>query len=140
MKRGITSRRAWRIAGTLAGLTLAMGTACSDLGSGLDPFQPEVTSATDDFQFQASGFTNIDASKAWTWQNTGTRATVNHATTTAGGSAHVVIRDANGVIVYDKDLTSSLTEPTATGAAGTWNIRVTLTHFSGSINFRVQKL
>lgn len=131
-----TRRRAWR---PFALLALAAGVACSST-TGLDPFQPEVTSATDNFQLQASNFTNISASKSWAWVNTGTQATVNEATNAAGGTAHLRIRDAAGAIIYDKDLSPSANEPTATGASGTWRIEVTLTHFSGGINFRVQKL
>lgn len=135
-----THRRPWGIAATIALLTLAMGAACSDLGAPIDPFQPNVTSVTDSFQLHASNFTNISASKSWTWQNSGTQATVIHSTTAATGSAHILIRDANGATVYDKDLATSLTEPTTIGASGTWNITVTLTHFSGSVDFRVRKL
>lgn len=136
----MTHRRPWRIAGMTALLTLAMGAACSDLGAPIDPFQPKVTSVTDSFQLQASNFTDISASKSWTWQNTGTQATVIHSTTAVTGSAHILIRDANGTIVYDNDLAVTLTEPTTVGTSGIWTITVTLTHFSGSVDFRVQKL
>jgi hypothetical protein len=72
--------------------------------------------------------------------NTGTRATINHSTTTSSGSATLVIRDAAGTSVYSKALVPSLNEPTAVGTAGTWTVQVTLSSYSGTINFLAQKL
>ena len=106
----------------------------------LGPFQPEITSATDNFQLQATGVTAITSMQTYTWANTGTRATVNHSTTTTAGNARLTIRDAAGATVYDKTLVSSLNEPTSVGTAGTWTIQLRLTNYSGTLNFRVQKL
>lgn len=112
-------------------------TSCSD---SLAPFQPEVTNATDNFQLQATGVTSVSATRTYSWSNTGTRATVNHSTTTSGGTARLVIRDAGGTSVYDGPLVASLNEPTTVGVAGTWTIELRLTGYSGTLNFRVQRL
>ena len=104
------------------------------------PFQPEITSATDNFQLQATGVTTVTSTLTYSWVNTGTRATVNHSTTTTAGNAQLTIRDAAGATVYDKPLVASLNEPTSVGMAGTWTIQVRLTTYSGTLNFRVQKL
>lgn len=122
--------------------TLALGsalgtTSCSDP---LAPFEPEVTNASDNFQLQATNVSDVSTSRAYLWTNTGTRATVNHSTTTAAGTASLTIRDAAGTIVYDKQLVPSLNEPTAVGVAGTWTIQLRLTDYSGTLNYRVQKL
>lgn len=121
---------------------LAIGAAlllagCSDP---LGPFEPEITNATDNFQLQATGVTAVASTLSYSWANTGTRATVNHSTTTAAGTAQLIIRDASGTIVYDKALVPSLNEPTATGTPGNWTIQLRLADYSGTLNFRVQKL
>lgn len=110
---------------------------CSD--NGLAPFQPEVTNATDNFQLQATGVRNRTVTLTYDWNNTGAQATVNHSTTTTAGAAHLIIQDGIGAIVYDKALVPSLNDTTATGAAGAWTIRLVLSNYSGTLNFRVQK-
>ena len=117
-----------------ASLTIA---ACSDP---LSPFQPEITNATDNFQLQATGVTAVTSTLTYSWANTGTRATVNHSTTTTTGAAQLTVRDAAGTIVYDKALSPSLNEPTIAGAAGTWTVQLRLSTYSGTLNFRIQKL
>jgi len=109
-------------------------------GNSLAPFQPEITSATDNFQLQATGVSGADATRTYSWSNTSTQATVNHSTTTTVGTARLTIRDAAGTTVYDTLLAPSLNEPTAAGVAGTWTIELSLTRYSGTLNFRVQKL
>ncbi|HET9424000.1 MAG TPA: hypothetical protein VFO55_01410 [Gemmatimonadaceae bacterium] len=123
------------LTGGLVALVLAMG--CSDP---LAPFDPEVTSATDNFQLQASNVTSMTSTVTYDWANTGTRATINHSTTTTAGTAAIVIRDAAGTVVYTKTLVPSLNEPTLVGVAGTWKIELTMTNYSGTLNFRAQKL
>jgi hypothetical protein len=111
---------------------------CSD--NTLAPFQPEVTSVKDNFQLQATGVTNRTATLTYQWENTGTRAKVNHSTTTTHGTAHVIIRDSGGSTVYDKALVPSLTDTTTVGSSGMWTILLELNQYSGTLNFRVQKL
>lgn len=123
-------------------VTVALGsalgtTSCSDP---LAPFQPEVTNATDNFQLQATSVLDVSATRTYSWSNTGTRATVNHSSTTTAGTAWLTIRDAAGTTVYDKQLVPSLNEPTAAGVAGTWSIQLRLTGYSGTLNYRVQRL
>lgn len=111
--------------------------ACSD---SLAPFEPEISTAADNFQLQASGVTKVTGSQTYSWTNTGTRATINHSTTLTAGSAQLIIRDAAGTVVYDRALVPSLNEPTSAGTAGTWTIQLRLTGYSGTLNFRAQKL
>ena len=126
-----------RSLGLLAIVTTGAG-ACSD--NPLEPFQPEVNNATDNFQLQATDVAGVSATQTYSWNNTGTRATVNHSTTTTAGGAALTIRDATGAVVYTKSLSPSLNEATATGTAGTWTIVLSMTSYSGTLNFRVQKL
>lgn len=122
---------------TIALVSALSAISCSDP---LAPFQPEVGNATDNFQLQATNVSDISATRGYSWSNTGTRATINHSTTTSGGTAWLTIRDAAGTTVYDKQLVPSLNEPTAPGVAGTWTIQLRLAGYSGTLNFRAQKL
>lgn len=121
-----------------SGLALVTLTACS--ADPLAPFQPEIANVADNFQLQATNVATVTMTRTYTWQNTGTRATVNHATTLGAGSIRLTIRDAAGTTVYNKGLVPSLNEPTSAGTAGTWTIVLTLTGYSGTVNFRAQKL
>lgn len=117
-------------------MLLALG--CGD--DPLAPFQPEITSATDNFQLQATGVATVTTTGTYSWSNSGARATINHSTTTSAGSARILIRDGGGTVVYDEELVPSLNEPTAVGVPGTWTIELRLTNYSGTLNFRAQKL
>ncbi len=119
-------------------LAVAALGACG--GESLNPFQPQISKPTDNFQLQATNVTDVSTTMTYTWVNSGTRATVNHSTTTTAGSTLVVIKDAAGVVVYTRTLSPSLNEPTIAGQAGSWTIQLTLVKYSGTLNFRVQKL
>ncbi|WP_411281255.1 hypothetical protein [Gemmatimonas sp.] len=125
-------------------LLVVMAACGSDpLGPGdpLGAFQPEISNAADNFSLQATGVTNVTTTINYTWANSGTRATINHSTTTRAGSTLLVIKDANGATVYSKALSPSLNEPTSpVGVAGRWSVQLTLTNYSGTLNFRAQKL
>lgn len=101
--------------------------------------QPQVTNAVDDFQFQATNLSRVTQTVQYTWQNTGTQANVNQATTITSGSATLRIRDASGTQVYSNDLAANGTLMTSTGTTGNWTIEVVLSNVTGTINFRVQK-
>lgn len=126
-----------RLSSAIALSALLAASGCSDP---LGPFQPEITNTTDSFQLQATGVAGVTSTLTYSWTNTGTRATINHSTTTTAGNARIVVRDAAGAIVYDKALAPSLNEPTAAGAAGTWTIQLALANYSGTLNLRAQKL
>jgi hypothetical protein len=117
---------------------LALLVACGD--DPLSPFQPEITSATDAFQAQATDVTNVTATQTYTWSNTGSRASINHSTITASGAARLIVKDAAGVTVYDHELVPSLNEPTAVGTAGLWTVQLRFSSYSGTLNFRAEKL
>ena len=116
---------------------MALLAACTD---SLAPFEPEISAAADNFQMQATGVKNVSTTRSYAWANSGSRATINHSTTATAGTAQLTIRDAAGKVVYDRALVPSLYAATAVGTAGTWNIQVQLTTYSGTLNFRAQKL
>ena len=105
----------------------------------LAPFQPQITNMPDDFQLQATGVQNVTTTVQYTWQNTGTSANVNQASTMSSGSATLTIFDNNNVQVYSQNLSANGTFQTSTGTTGNWTIRVTLNNCYGTLNFRAQK-
>lgn len=116
---------------------IAIALACSD---SLAPFQPEINNVADNFQFQATALTNVTTSVQYSWQNSGTAATVNHSSAVTAGTATLTVKDANGATVYSGALVASGTPSTTAGVAGAWSVHVALVNVSGTLNFRVQKL
>jgi hypothetical protein len=123
----------------IAVLTIASALACGNSSGPLAPFEPQINNAPDNFQFQASGVTNVTWTYTYQWSNTGDSATVNHSTTTTGGSATITILDKNGTQLYSQPLKPTGTEGMVKGVLGLWTIRVVFTNYSGTVNFRVQK-
>ena len=121
-------------------VALLMLSGCgSDPTDPLAQFEPQVNNSTDSFQLQATDVTDVGSVLRYSWENTGTQASVDHSTTTAGGAAGLIIKDASGTTVYDQGLAPSLNEDTSSGSTGTWTITVALSEYSGTLNFRVQK-
>lgn len=136
MSRSPASKRTCRV----AAFVVLVGAVAGCSSNSLAPFQPQISSAADNFQLQATNVSNVTTTLTYTWSNSGTQATINHATTTTFGSTLLVIKDAAGATVYSKALAASLNEPTSAGQAGTWSIQLMLTNYSGTLNFRAQKL
>jgi hypothetical protein len=112
--------------------------ACGDSATapGRDP---QVINSTDNFQYQISDIQDFSGSQVYTWQNTGTTATVNQSASISAGSATLVIRDASGAQVYSHSLADNGTFSSSAGTAGAWSIRVTYSGASATVNFRVDK-
>lgn len=129
------------IVAVLTWVGFAFLAGCGGQSGALNPrFQPQVTNQPDNFQFQATNVTNVTQTLQYTWQNSGTMASVNQATTSTGGTATLTIRDASGTQVYTKDLNANGTFQTIAGTTGAWTIQVVFTNWSGTVNFRVQKV
>ena len=122
-------------------VTFAVLGACgSNRSDPLSPaVQPEIVNNTDSFSFQVTGVENASTTLTYSWQNTGTVATVNQSAAIASGSATLVIRDAVGTQVYSRSLSDNGTFNSTAGTAGTWSIRVVFSGTSGTINFRADK-
>lgn len=121
-------------------LVFALGALAGCGSDPLGPFQPEVSNVADNFALQATGVTNVSTTTSYRWTNTTTRATINHSTTTSAGTTQLTVRDAAGTVVYDRALAPSLNEPTVVGVAGAWTIQLRTTGYTGTMNFRAQKL
>jgi hypothetical protein len=114
--------------------------ACGGGNSALNPaFQPQVANQTDNFQFQTTGVKNVTQTLHYTWQNSGTVASINQACAITSGTAVITLRDANGNAVYSADLKANGTFTSLQGTAGAWTIDVVLNNLNGTLNFRVQK-
>ena len=127
-------------AGRLA-LALVIGAvACGENASLIGPDnQLEVTSATDQFQFQLTALNDVTDSRSYDWENTGDQATIDISQAIASGSAVLTIRDADGTVMYDADIGADNDTTTPQGVPGTWQVDVVLTNVTGTFNFRVQK-
>lgn len=135
----LSSNRRCRLAPGLAlGLAVAMIlTGCGDTTS--PGVQPEIANVTDNFQFQTSSLHAASGTWTYTWQNSGTAATVNQACSITGGTASLVIRNPQGKPVYDRDLADNGTFVTLGGTPGGWTIEVAFDRISApAMNFRVQ--
>lgn len=124
--------RRWILAG-LMGVA-----ACGDSATapGRDP---EIINTTDNFQYQITGIQDFSGTQVYTWQNSGTTATINQSAAVAAGTATLVIRDATGAQVYSRSLAENGTFATSAGVAGAWTIRVSYSGASATVNFRVDK-
>jgi hypothetical protein len=114
--------------------------ACSDSANVIGPSnQPEITNATDNFQFQASNLMDVSQVLTYTWNNTGTQANVDHSGAIVSGTASLLLRDASGTERYNGNLRNTGTFTSTAGTSGNWTIEVRLTDVTGTVNFRVQK-
>ena len=125
--------------GGIAMLAMAGALACKNSTGPLAPYQPQINNIADDFQFQATGVSNVTWTYDYRWTNTGDSATVNQSTTATGGSAVLTIRDGTGAQLYSQSLTANGTFGMTKGIHGSWYVRVQFTNYSGTVNFRVQK-
>ena len=121
------------------GAVVGLG-GCSNNSNPIAPFQPEVINHADAFQFQITHAKNVTTALNYSWVNSGTRATINHSTSTTSGTASVTLFDAAAQQVYTSPLLASGTQQSAVGVSGTWTVRIVFNNYSGSANFRVEKL
>ncbi|MDH3196975.1 MAG: hypothetical protein OEO21_01910 [Candidatus Krumholzibacteria bacterium] len=123
----------------LCGLAFLMGSvACSDSPSS-PGVQPEITNETDSFAYQVSSVKDYSGMASYTWENTGTAASVDISSAPASGSAVIVMADAEGNHVFSEPVSASGSFPSAAGSAGFWTVRVYYASFTGTVNFRAQK-
>lgn len=114
--------------------------ACDDTNLIGPANQLEVTNAVDQFQFQLTDLADVDDVRSYTWENTGTQATIDVSQAITGGSAFLTITDADGTIMYQEDIADDSDATTPVGVAGTWRIEVRLESTTGTFNFRVQRV
>ena len=78
------------------------------------------------------------ATICWEWSSSAPAVDVNQATTVTAGSATLVVLDAAGSEIYRRDLAENGTFDTGAGDVGDWTVRLNLSRYSGTLNFRLQ--
>lgn len=121
-------------------LSFAIFTGCTkSQNNSLASFQPEIANAADNFQLQATNVTQVTTTIDYNWSNSGTMATIDKSGVLTAGSARILLYDKNGTTVATSDLKVTGNESSSIGVSGVWKIRLELTQFDGTLNFRVQK-
>ncbi len=128
----VQGMRRWLAAGVV------LIAACGD-GTTAPGREPEIINTTDNFQYQITEIQDFSGTQVYSWENTGTTATVNQSAAVSAGSATLVLRDANGVEVYSRSLADDGTFSSDAGTAGTWSVRVTYNGTDATVNFRLDK-
>ncbi len=113
--------------------------ACGDSNVIGPDNQLEVTNAQDNFQLQVSALDEVSQTLEYSWENTGTQATIDVSQAITSGAAMLTITDADGTVVYQEDLADDSDGQTLVGVAGAWGIRVVLDGVNGTFNFRAQR-
>ena len=106
----------------------------------LAPFEPEIVTDADAFQFQITDAKDVTVTRSYVWSNAAGSATIDHSTSLTDGSATVVILDGDGKEVYRSTLKASGLDQSDTGTAGNWTVQVVFLGFDGTANFRVEQL
>lgn len=120
-------------------ICLILLSGCAKDNNSLAAFQPEITNAADNFQLQATNVTSTTTTIDYNWTNSGSMATINKSGVLNAGTAKVTIIDKNGTTVLTSDLKVTGDETSNVGVSGIWKIRLELSSYSGTLNFRVQK-
>jgi hypothetical protein len=120
-------------------LLISLGCAKEKTDNSLSAFKPEITNQADNFQLQATSIVNTTTSITYTWRNNGLKANIDKSGIISGGSGKLTIHDANGLQVYTTDLNTTGSDLSSTGVSGDWKIKLDLTNYNGTLNFRVQK-
>ena len=101
--------------------------------------QPQIVNQPGNFEYQVSDVQGFSGTISYTWQNSGTQANVNQATTISGGSVTLQIFDAAQTQVYTRSLGDNGTFVTTAGQPGGWTVRVVYSAaVAPVVNFRAQ--
>lgn len=123
----------------LSAVLMTTVAACGDSNVIGPENELEVTSAQDNFQLQVSALDEVSQTLDYSWQNTGTQATIDISQAITSGTALLTITDAAGTVVYQEDIADDSDGQTTVGVAGAWTISVVLDGVNGTFNFRAQR-
>jgi hypothetical protein len=120
-----------------AAVVVAVLAACSDANVIGPANQLEVSNQPGIFEWQVTALVRVTQTLTYTWENPGTLADVNQASSLGAGTATLHVSDDTGTQVYSRSLGENGTFQTAPGVAGAWRVTVTLVGASGALNFRL---
>jgi hypothetical protein len=121
--------------GMLISVTLA---ACGGDSLGPDG-RVQATVSIDAVLLQMWDLSGATDTRSYTWQNTGTQATVDILQLPCSGSAILVVKDDAGTNVHQEDIFNDNDTDTAIGVAGQWTVEVQLQNVNCSFSVRVAK-
>jgi hypothetical protein len=113
--------------------------ACSDDTPTSPGAQPRIVNNTDTFEFQVTSMQNYSSVWRYNWTTTGTIADVDQSSVVGGGTVVLRLVDADGTIVYSRNLAQDGSYTSESGATGQWRVEIEMSKCSGTLNFRVQK-
>jgi len=93
----------------------------------------------DNFSLHIGSVQNFSYKTTYSWENSGTKASVRQASSIAEGVANLEVRDAAGLVVHAKSLRESGSFTTFEGKPGTWKIHFVLNDATGSVTFEVRR-
>ena len=102
-----------------------------------EPNEFTLQNTTNDFQYQVRSVSNWTATREYSWQNTGTIASVDGSSFIQAGSAILTLLDASGVQVYSEDLAVQGILFSTAGTPGAWKVRLNSVNLTGTITFRI---
>lgn len=123
-------------AAALLGTWLLLGAGCAGTQKAGNDFQ--VTNRSDFFEFKIGDAKTFTMSQNYAWWNPDSSAAVRQDSGIQAGEALVEIRDADGSVVYSKNLREQGTMVSLKGKPGMWSVKVTLDKADGSVHFQVE--
>jgi len=123
---------------TLIALSIAL-TACADDNPLGPDSQVQISSAPDNFLLQVRFMEDGTDDLIYNWGNTGTQAAINISQTVGSGSVVLIIKDHEGTVVHQDDITTEDSADTAVGVTGDWTIEIHIVNATGTFTISVIK-
>lgn len=100
---------------------------------------PRLVNVTDTLSYQADGLENVNQTLTWTWNNTGSTATITFTKEhlVPHGITQLTVTDANGTVVYDLNvqLIWNEVQHTDAGVPGAWTVNLGMFGTTGDLDF-----
>jgi len=100
---------------------------------------PVLVNVTDTLSYRADGLDNVNQTLTWTWNNSGTTATITFTkeNLVPHGITQLTVTDANGTVVYDLNIQLIWNEVqhTNSGAPGAWTVNLGMFGTTGDLDF-----
>jgi len=101
--------------------------------------QVQISRAPDHFLLQVRFMENGTDNLTYNWPNTGTQATIDVSQSIGSGSVILIIKDHEGTVVHQDDITNDDSTETAVGVTGDWTIEIQILNATGTFDLSIQK-